>query len=218
MTDAHVKKPDVPDVLYRGFEVLDHARAFVDEGIIRFGRLDLYCNLEDPRRRDPGEGIARLRMPMPDSQDVADFIPTECNGRNWTYALCTSAADQGYVASKFGRYVVRINNPGERIADIRDHLSSNPIVPNPSVDPRWVTYNRGDAATRSLDADELLTLSYSQKSASFVDDQEYRIVILSLLSYQHRERDPMAASNIFLRLNRRLSCCDVLQGLIVAKS
>ncbi len=107
MTEAQVKEHDVPDVLYRGFEVLEHARAFVDEGIIRFGRLDLYCNLEDPHRRDPGEEIARLRMPMPDSQDVADVIPTECKGRNWTYLLCASAADQGYVASKFGRYVVR---------------------------------------------------------------------------------------------------------------
>jgi hypothetical protein len=212
MTDAHVEKPDVPDVLYRGFKVLEHARAFVDEGIIRFGRLDMYRNLEDPRRRDPEEGIARLRMPMTDSQDVADVISTECKGRNWTYVLCCSAADQGYVASKFGRYVVRINNPGELIADIRDHLSSNPLVPNPSVDPRWVTYDRGAAATRSLDADELLTLSYSQKSASFVDDQEFRIAILSLLSREGPAADPIGAwAFVSVELHRRLSYCDLLE-------
>jgi len=204
------KQPDIPEILYRGFDALEHAHAFVDEGIVRLGRLDNYCNLEDARRRDADEGKAKLLMPVPDSQDVTDVIPTECKGRNWVYVLCCSGAHPADVASKFGPYVVRINNPGRLKADIRSYLSSNPVVPNPSVDPRWVTYDRDAAATRSLDADELLTLSYSQKSASFAAEQEYRIVILSLLTYKHPNRDPMASAHIFLRLNRRLSYCDVL--------
>ena len=66
------------------------------------------------------------------------------------------------------------------------------------------------AATRSLDPDELLTLSYSQKSASFVKDQEYRIVILSYFWCERPSRDSKAAPHIFLRLNRRLTYCEML--------
>jgi hypothetical protein len=32
-----MKEPDVPDILYRGFNALEHARAFVNEGVIRLG-------------------------------------------------------------------------------------------------------------------------------------------------------------------------------------
>jgi hypothetical protein len=32
-----MKEPDVPDVLYRGFEVWEHADAFIN-GVIRFGK------------------------------------------------------------------------------------------------------------------------------------------------------------------------------------
>jgi hypothetical protein len=121
-------------VLYRGFEHLEHARSFVDEGIIRLGEIEAYRMHEDERRRDSHEGTAELRTPDADSQEII-------LGRAWTYnkvyVLCCSAADPEYVASKFGRNLVRINRPGALIADIRDHVSSHPAVPNPRVDPRW---------------------------------------------------------------------------------
>ena len=47
-----IKEPDVPDVLYRGFEHLEHASAFVDEGVIRFGWLQRYREIEDAGRRE----------------------------------------------------------------------------------------------------------------------------------------------------------------------
>jgi hypothetical protein len=84
-----MKEPDVPDILYRGFDALEHARAFVKEGVIRFGRLDGYCNLEDARRRDRDEGKAQLLTPVPNSQDV---ILEEVKARNRVYVLCCSAA------------------------------------------------------------------------------------------------------------------------------
>ena len=207
-----MKKPDVPDVLYRGFNALEHARAFVNEGIIRLGRLDSYCNLEDARRRDPGEGTARLRMPMPDSQDVADAIPTECKGRNWIYVLCCSAADPAYVASKFGPYLVRINNPEALVADIRDYVSSHPVVKNPRIYAKRVTYDRDATVVRSPSLDELVDIAWSQKSTFFEAEQEYRIAILSLLSREGPAADPIGAwAFVSVELNRRLSHCDLLE-------
>lgn len=206
------EQPNPPAVLFRGFEHLEHARAFVDEGVMRLGKLEWYRDHEDKRRRDPHEGIAELRTPDPDSQDI---ISTRWYRYNLVYVLCCSAADPAYVASKFGRYLVRINSPGALIADIREHVSSEPIVPNPSVDPRWVSYDRGAIAPRPLDPDDGLTLSYSQKTASFVDEQEYRIVIVSRFSYERPRADPMPPVHIFLRLNRRLSYCDALPPSLI---
>jgi hypothetical protein len=201
----HVKEHDIPDVLYRGFGALEHARAFIDEGVIRLGRLDNYCNLEDARRRDQDEGKAQLRTPV---------IAENWEGRNLIYVLCCSAADPAYVASEFGPHVVRINNPKALVADIRAHVSSDPVVRNPRVYETWVSYDRGAVVPRPPGIDEWLSLTYSQKSDFFAPNREYRIVIMSQFSPKYLLADPMAPSNIFLRLNRRLSYCDLLQGLI----
>ena len=189
------KEPDVPDVLYRGFDVLEHARAFVNEGVIRFGRLDGYRNSEDARRRDQDEGTAVLRTPV---------IPENWEGLNRIYVLCCSAADPACVASKFGHHLVRINNPEALVADIRDHVSSHPVVPNARVYARWVRYDRGATVPRSPDVDEWVDIAYSQKSAAFAAEREYRIAIVSLLSGSFA--DPITAS-ICIELNRRLSYC-----------
>jgi hypothetical protein len=75
-----MKEPDVPDVLYRGFEVWEHADAFIN-GVIRFGRLDTCRDFEDTRRRDQDEGKALLHTPI---------IPEHCEGLNKVCLLCCS--------------------------------------------------------------------------------------------------------------------------------
>jgi hypothetical protein len=121
-TSSMNKEFDVPDVLYRGFSALEHARAFVDKGDIRFGWLEGYRTIEDPGRRDQNEGKALLHTPT---------IPEHCEGLNKVYVLCCSV-DPAYVASKFP-YIVRINNPEALVADIRDYVSSHPVVKNPRI-------------------------------------------------------------------------------------
>jgi hypothetical protein len=123
------KETDVPDVLYRGFEVLERARAFVNEGLVYFGWLRRYRDLEDEHRRDQNEGTAELRTPV---------ILENWGVLNGIYVLCCSVADPTYVASKFGRHLVRINNPEVLVADIRDHISSNPVMPDARVYARRV--------------------------------------------------------------------------------
>ena len=204
-----MKEPDVPDILYRGFDAPEHARAFVNEGVIHFGRLDGYCNLEDARRRDRDEGKAQLLTPVPNSQDV---ILEEVKGRNRVYVLCCSAADPAYVASKFGPYLVRINNPEALVADIRDYILYHPVVKNPRIYAKRVRYDRGATVVRSPSLDEWVDIAWSQKSTFFEAEREYRIAILSGLSREGPAADPIGAwAFASVELNRRLSYCDLLE-------
>jgi hypothetical protein len=194
------KEFDVPDVLYRGFGTLEHARAFVDKGFIRFGWLEGYRTIEDPRRRDQNEGKALLHTPI---------IPEHWEGRHKVYVLCCSV-DPAYVASKFP-YVVRINNPKTMIVDVREHVSSHPVVPNPQVDARRVRYDRGGTVQKPPDIDQWVDIAYSQKSHCFSTEREYRIAILSRLSREGPSADPVGAwAFVSVELNRRLDYCDLL--------
>jgi hypothetical protein len=195
------KELDAPDLLYRGFKVLEHAREFVNDGIISFRRVDHYRDLEDPGRCDQDEGTAEFRTP-----DIAE----NWERLNLVYVFCCSAADPAYVASKFGPHVVRINNPKALIGDIGEYISAHLGVPKARVYPTWVRYDRGTAVPKSPGIDEWVELAYSQKSASFAADKEYRIAVVSLLSPQHPVADSTAPSIIFVKLGRRLGYCDLL--------
>jgi hypothetical protein len=208
------REREAPDVLYRGFGSLDHARQFVNEGVISLGRLDRYRTLEDARRRDESEGTAALRTPAPNR---IDLIPEHWQAMNRVYVLCCSAADPALVATKFGRHLVRINKPRDLVADIRSYVSSHSIVPNPEVYATWVRYDRGDSVPASPDVDEWLRLSCSQKPASFMDEQEYRLAILSLRSYQHPAPDPLWA-RVSVKLSRALAYCDLLPNHAIQRT
>jgi hypothetical protein len=199
-------KQDVPDILYRGFRDLEHARAFVNDGVIRFGRLDHYRTIEDASRQDTDEGTAVLCALAPDSQDL---IPEHWEGLNRVYILSCSAAEPGLVASKFGCHLVRINQPRALIDDIRRYASSHSLIPNQEVYSSWVSYDRGASVPTSPDIDEWLRLAYSQKSVSFTGEQEYRVALVSMRSYEHPSAEPTAAA-VFIRLNGPLAYCDLL--------
>ena len=96
------------------------------------------------------------------------------------------------------------------LSDIDYDYATELVFELDGVHATWVSYDRGAAVPRSPDIDEWLSLAYSQKSASFAAEREYRIVIISLLSYKRPLADPIAPSIIFVRLKRRLSYCDLL--------
>src|SRR5207245_11175563 len=101
-----IKEPDVPDVLYRGFEHLEHASAFIDEGVIRFGWLQRYREIEDAGRRDIDEGTAAFRAPDAEAENA--ILEQWARGLNWIYIFSCSTDE--HAASEFG-HVVRINSP-----------------------------------------------------------------------------------------------------------
>jgi hypothetical protein len=194
------KQPNLPAVLFRGFEHFEHARAFVDEGFMRFGWLKRYREIEDARRRDRDEGTAEFRAPAADSQDA---ILQQWKGNNWIYVLSCTASERG--ASEFG-HVVRINNPESLVSDIRGYFSSHP---SPMVYAAWVRYDRGATVLEPVDIDKCVTLAYTQKALCFAAQREYRIALFYLISNVGPLADPSEEA-IFLTLNRRLSYCDLL--------
>jgi hypothetical protein len=54
---------EYPPVLYRAFKEREHAEHLVNNGLIRFGLLNYYAQLEDRCRSDPREGSGSVSAP-----------------------------------------------------------------------------------------------------------------------------------------------------------
>lgn len=72
-----------------------------------------------------------------------------------------------------------------------------------------VRYDRGATLLEPVDIDARVTLAYTQKAPRFAAQREYRIALFYLLSNVGPLADPSDEA-IFVRLNRRLSYCELL--------
>lgn len=95
-----------PSVLYRSFDKLEYAQAFIN-GQIRFKDIYEYRRIEDINRRDETEG----------ESSYIDQYGTTHGGMftegNLIYVLCFSRTFSAmkYQKENFGRYVVKIKKP-----------------------------------------------------------------------------------------------------------
>jgi hypothetical protein len=162
---------EIPNSLLRFFTKQEHAYHFV-AGSVRFGLLEYYREVEG-LRKDASEGRSSVyfRGPHPIHSTVISL--------NRYYILCAShpEADGSLLARKYGRFMVRINNPQELLARIKVAWQNHALAQECGAFIAPVEYTKDELR----DADALylspVHLTYSQKHRSSEDDREYRYML-----------------------------------------
>ena len=190
------------DHIYKAFSKMEYALDFVDRGRFRFGALATYKNIEDANRRDNSEGVGSFRTPGNvtsvhfDKNDLDSTYATEAPGYvnvhtelgNPVYVFSTSLSTVSiqFLAEKFGRYIVQIDNPKELADQITHHLKTRTEKFAGGIEGVSVSYNAGEVIEESLNNFERTTLSYSQKPVSFSSECEFRFVSINIDSPENR--------------------------------
>jgi hypothetical protein len=183
---------EFPEFCYKAFKCEDHAKQFIDSGTFRMGCLRSYRGIEDESRRDPTEGRGHTKEPG--IVTVGWFSPNPAEKTIWTreqgyqeydtqlgnakFCFCTCLPDvkPDHMKDKFGRCIVKINDPRRLAEDINEYFISH--RQRFLIDGCRVVYNKGQQLNRELTNNERLDLSYKQKPESFSPDCEFRIVAI----------------------------------------
>ncbi len=158
-----------PSSLLRFFSKEEFARQFV-AGEIRFGLLEYYRGIED-LRRDEGEGQSSVYYKVSDN-----IIHSKVSSLNRYYILCTShpEANVSRLARKYGRFMVRINNPSVLLDRVKLAWQTHDLAVDRGAFMTPVEYTKDELR----DADPYLLsppqLTYSQKRKSYEEDREHR--------------------------------------------
>jgi hypothetical protein len=212
----------VPSVLYRVFDEEKWALAFINTGMIRLKTLSCFASIEDDIRADPTEGSSSIQTPgeiikVGINQDgeikYAHAEPGLVNWRgsviNPIYIYCFSYPPNGdttLLPIKFGNYIVRIDDPEQLAKDIKDYLiQKEALRDSPVVEYLPVVYNKDSVISNKLDNPALFQLQYTQKSASFSDEYEYRLAIISTIQFFDKYREQLA-----IDLGKRLTYASLL--------
>jgi hypothetical protein len=160
-------------------------------GAIRFGVLEYYRGIENSRRDDGEEQLSpyfRVKAPqliiekqpgrMIGVAESDKNIHSMVSSLNRYYILCASHPEVNIssLAQKYGRFVVRINNPLVLLERVKV-WQSHDLALEGSADIAPEEYTKDELR----DADPYLVspphLTYSQKRKSYEEDREYRYLL-----------------------------------------
>jgi hypothetical protein len=183
---------EFPKFCYKAFACEEHAKQFIDSGIFRLNCRYHCRDMEDESRRDPTEGSGRTKEPGIITVGWVSPNPAEKTiwSKEWgyqehhidfgnaTFLFCASLPEVNldYMRERFGRYIVKINDPRRLAEDINDYFFSK--GQRFQIEGWNVVYNKGQKLDRKLTDNERLDLPYKQKPESFIHDCEFRIVAI----------------------------------------
>lgn len=223
-----------PKFCYKAFKCKKYAEDFIYRGVFRLNCLGYCRNMEDISRCDPTEGIGCTLEPgivtvgyISTKKTAEKTIWTKENGfqehhpewGNPIFCFCTSLPDVkiDHMKDKFGRYIVKINDPKELAEDINDYLLNN--GQRFLIMGREVVYNKGEKLDKKLTDNERLDLAYTQKPRGFSSDCEFRIVAIKFgepckdeckfLSGQFEQVEPQCKT-IEIHLDKKLNYLNVV--------
>lgn len=181
-----------PKYLYRFFKKKEYRDQFL-KGSIRFGRLKVYQDIEDENRRDSDEGQPRGKY-RTDKQiylkisnktgkvvekgfktgdiDISGYSP------NIFFIACLSDknVDLKLLSGKFGRYVVKINDPQKLVESINKKCKFLWNVGRILLE--GVIYDKDKYILMEKNNPHLpVKYYYAQKSEVFANEHEWRIVL-----------------------------------------
>jgi hypothetical protein len=87
--------------------------------------------------------------------------------------------DLQYLRERFGRWLVRINEPRRLAREISYYLGTLPNRFAGGVEGCSVHYNKAGRVRANLTKTASIRLSYSQKPVSFNQEREFRFVVIS---------------------------------------
>ncbi len=182
-----------PQYLYRFFNQKDHRDQFI-QGLIRFGRLEAYKEIEDEQRKDKDEGDPRgkyktdkqiyLKISNQTGKVVEHGIKLgdiNISGYSPNNFFIVSATDEKVnvekISEKFGKYVVKINNP-QKLLDLLNKNRKFPWSVGKIVLER-VKYDK-DNYLEIEESNPHLPFGYyyAQKPQMFSDEMEWRFVLI----------------------------------------
>jgi len=186
---------EFPEFCCKVFDCKKYAEDFIYSGTFRMGGLLSYREIEDELRRDSTEGIGRTKEPgivtyygftqnlkeKPAIVQKSGYQEHHIEQGNKVYCFCTCLPEvnHAHMLERFGKYIVKINEPKRLAEDINDYFISKgqKIL----IEGCKVVYNKGQKLDRKLRDNERLDLSYRQKEfKKFHKDCEFRIVAIKL--------------------------------------
>jgi hypothetical protein len=158
--------------LYRAYKHSRHAKQFIEAGKVRLRIMIDYRIIEDAHRRDEGEGVSSWYV-----ENGGHIIGQHINP---LYLFCTAGpnADLAYLRSKYGKSIVRINDPLRLLVDLNNHRPRPyriKVVSKCKIEP--VSYTKDEVLNTDPNTFEAIRLSYAQKGTENLIDQEYRYIV-----------------------------------------
>lgn len=185
---------DYPEFLFRHFSEKEWAEKFIEEGSIRFTRLEVFAEHEDEIRRDDSEGVGRISytdevttlsvnrntFEVVGERTAQGTMQLSCSFLNIVHVLCFSCPPKNsleLLPNKFGRYVVKINDPSRLGQEITDYLCVHNRIAAP-VECVKVQYNHRQLFNEIPPISEIPKLSFANKPNHYRDEYEYRFVLI----------------------------------------
>jgi hypothetical protein len=181
-----------PKFLYKAFDSEEVANNFLMSGRFRLSLLDCYRKIEDPARADADEGEARIDIPnqvlttiiLPSDSSkggrigytIGTLHRTEAS-LNKYYLFCVSGPEVSldYIATRFGRYIVKISQPQIFLEQIRAYAPKELAM---RVELLKVEYTKGILKRSASEARPVGSLlSVYQKPPKFSAECEYRYIL-----------------------------------------
>jgi len=162
-----------PLCLYRAFGKEGHAKEFVELGRFRLGSLKGYRETEKKCIQDATEGFSHWKDSRGINGGFIEVYPV--------YLLCASgpSVDLSHLRKKYGRWVVRIGNPSKLLEQLSVSTPVNTTMAlSKTIEFEKVSYTKDETIPAiSHDSPDAVKLAYTQKSARFQADCEYRYVV-----------------------------------------
>jgi len=185
---------EFPNSCYKVFKCKKYAEDFMHRGTFRMGCQLSYKAIEDESRRDPTEGRGCTKEPgivtigwvSPNPTEKTIWTreqgyqehDTELGNAKFCFCTCLPDVNLDYMKERFGRYIVKINDPRKLAEDINDYFIST--GQKFLIEGCRVVYNKGQKLDRKLTRNERVDMSYKQKPENFSLDHEFRIVAFKL--------------------------------------
>ena len=226
---------EFPEFCYKVYDCEDYAKQLINNGIFRLYCRCYYQNIEDLSRCDSTEGFGHtsepgiypvgLVSPNPNEKTIwakeYGYQEHHVEYGNKTYYFCTSLPDANfdYIKERFGKYIVKIDNPKKLAEDINEYLIN--LGKKYLIQGCKVVYNKGQKLEKKLTDNERLDLAYTQKPKSYSSECEFRFVALGLekpceQECEHfdgqSERTELMCAYIEVNLGRQLSYMNLLNS------
>lgn len=181
-----------PKHLYRFFREKERMDQFL-QGFIRFGKLEVYREIEDEKRRDVDEGKTRGKyktdklMYLKISNDTGRvierglktgdiFITGDSPNKFFIVSLVDERADLKTLSKKFGKYVIRVNDVENFLELLNKNCNFSWKVGRIILEQ--VKYDKDNYVTMEEHNPHLpFGYHFAQKSEIFAEECEWRIVI-----------------------------------------
>jgi hypothetical protein len=183
---------EFPEFCYKAFKCEDYAKQFIDIGTFRLNCLGYCRNMEDESRRDSTEGSGHTKEPgivtvglvSPNPAEKTIWTKeqgfqehhSECGNAIFCLCTCLKDVNRDHMKDKFGKYIVKIDDPKKLAEAINDYFISK--EQQFLIVGCRVVYNKGQKLEKKLTDNERLDMAYKQKPESFSPDCEFRIVAI----------------------------------------